>query len=145
MLRVLLILTCLLLAACGPASGASPLATPTPFTGEPRRVIVDADMAHEDMHAILYLLKRPDVRVVAITVSGTGEAHCGPGVRHALGLIELHGGDDIPVACGRETPLTGNHAFPAEWRTQVDELYGLALPAGARFEQVFLDTLNAPP
>ena len=91
-------------------------------------LIIDTDMAGDDWMAILYLLQRPDVNVVAITVTGAGEAHCVPGVRNALDLAMLAGRPQIPVACGREAPLAGNHAFPAEWRNAVDNLYGLSLP-----------------
>jgi inosine-uridine nucleoside N-ribohydrolase len=80
--------------------------------------------------AILYLLQRPDVAVRAITVTGAGEAHCAPGIQHALGLAALPGYEKIPVACGRETPLQGNHAFPDSWREDVDGLLGLTLPEG---------------
>src|ERR1051325_5945562 len=75
----------------------------------PKPVILDVDMAHEDMFSTLFLLSHPNVDVRAITVSGTGEAHCGPGVRNALGLVALRGKKGIPVACGREKPLTGDH------------------------------------
>lgn len=121
----------LTLLACWLAACAAPATPrPTPFTGAARPVIVDTDMAGDDWMAILYLLQRPDVQVEAITVTGAGEAHCGPGVRHALGLVALSGRSGIPVACGRETPLEGNHTFPAEWRAGVDSLYGLTLPDG---------------
>lgn len=96
----------------------------------PKPVIFDTDMAHEDMFAALFLLSHPNVDVRAITVSGTGEAHCAPGVAHALGLVKLSGHEDIPVACGRETPLMGDHVFPAEWRQAVDDAYGVEIPAG---------------
>jgi inosine-uridine nucleoside N-ribohydrolase len=118
----------LLLAACAGAA-APPAQEPSGFR-EPQPVIVDVDMAHEDMHAVLYLLQHPSVDVKAITVVGTGEAHCEPGVRHALGLVALNGAGDIPVACGRETPLAGDHSFPLAWRHDVDNLYGLRLPEG---------------
>jgi pyrimidine-specific ribonucleoside hydrolase len=91
-------------------------------------VIIDTDMAPDDWMAILFLLQRPDVNVLAITVSGTGEAHCDPGVRNALGLAALAGRSGIPVACGRESPLEGDHAFPEDWRTRADTLSGLELP-----------------
>src|SRR6185503_3223298 len=81
----------------------------------PKPVIFDTDMAHEDMFAALFLLSHPNVDVKAITVSGTGEAHCAPGVANALGLVTLSGHEDIPVACGMEAPWMGNHVFPAEW------------------------------
>jgi inosine-uridine nucleoside N-ribohydrolase len=93
-----------------------------------QHVIFDGDFAHEDLNALLYLLQHPGVEVEAVTVTGTGEAHCGPGVANALGLLALHGAADIPVSCGPEAPLTGSHAFPAEWRHGADTLYGLTLP-----------------
>ena len=91
-------------------------------------VIIDTDMAGDDWMAILYLLQHPDINVVAITVTGTGEAHCSPGIRHALDLLLLAGHPEVPVTCGRELPLAGGHAFPMEWRNGVDNLFNLTLP-----------------
>jgi pyrimidine-specific ribonucleoside hydrolase len=102
-----------------------PEPTPSP---EPIPVIIDTDMALDDWLAILYLLNRPDVRIKAITVTEAGEAHCDPGVSNVLKLIRLAGKKDIPVACGRETPLAGDHTFPQEWRDFVDSLAGKKLP-----------------
>lgn len=116
----------LVLAACG--TQPAPRPTPTPFTGTPRSLIIDTDMAGDDWMAILYLLNRPDVSIEAITITGTGEAHCEPGVRNAMKLAALAGQPGIPVSCGRETPLRGNHTFPAAWRERVDALAGLTLP-----------------
>lgn len=87
-------------------------------------------MAADDWLAILLLLGRPDVDVRAITVTGTGEAHCAPGVRNARALVELAGKPPIPVACDRETPLAGGHAFPDDWRSGVDDLFGIDIPDG---------------
>lgn len=127
----------LLLSACSGAAGAPSEAEPP--EGDLGPVIIDADMAQEDMHAILYLLQHPDAEVKAITVVGTGEVHCEPGVRHALGLLALHGTQDVPVACGREEPLAGDHTFPTPWRQDVDNLYGLSLPEGGQ-----APTISAP-
>lgn len=91
-------------------------------------VVIDTDMAPDDWMAILYLLRRPDVSVRAVTVTGAGETHCEPGVENALGLLALAGQPDIPVACGRETPLMGDHVFPDTWRQAVDGMLGLELP-----------------
>jgi len=76
----------------------------------------------------LYLLQHPDVEVLAITVTGAGEAHCDPGTRNALDLVALAGDQGIPVACGREVPLQGDHVFPESWRRSVDALSGLEIP-----------------
>ena len=124
----LTLLVCWLTACAAPAV---PRPTVTPYVGTPRPVIVDTDMAADDWLAILYLLQRQDISVIAITVTGTGGAHCEPGVQHALGLIALAGQSGIPVACGRETPLQGDHAFPKAWREDVDNLLGLTLPQGS--------------
>lgn len=112
-----------LLAACSQ--------TPEPVDIDPSPlipVILDTDMAHEDMFAALYLLQHPNVDLKAITVAGTGEAHCAPGVRNALGLLALSGKPTLPVACGRELPLEGDHSFPESWRQAADNVYGVQLP-----------------
>lgn len=105
-----------------------------------RPLIIDTDMALDDWMAILYLLRRTDIAIRAITVAGTGEATCDlvagnpRGAVNALGLLELAGRDDldIPVACGDPRPMRGAHAFPAAWRADADGLYGLSLPASKR-------------
>jgi pyrimidine-specific ribonucleoside hydrolase len=117
-----------LLAAC---SSQSPAPDPSLIQIQtPKPVIFDTDMAHEDMFSALYLLSHPNVDLKAITVTGTGEAHCQPGVANALGLVILSGHAEIPVSCGRELPLAGNHEFPSEWRQGADTAYGVEIPAG---------------
>src|SRR4026207_1300664 len=91
----------------------------------PKPIILDADMGLDDMLAILYLASHPNVDIRAITVAGTGLAHCNAGVSNALGLVELSGQQDVPVTCGRETPLEGNHAFPTDWRRDADDASGV--------------------
>ncbi len=91
-------------------------------------VVIDTDMGADDAMAITFLLRRPDVEVKAITVTGAGLAHCEPGVRNALRLLALANHPDIPVACGRTTPLQGHHAYPDAWRQQADLLNGVPLP-----------------
>ena len=113
-----------------------------------RHVVVDTDLAFDDIMALLYLLQRDDVAIDAVTITGTGEAHCDPGVRNALALLALGGSPDTPVACGRETPLQGTNAFPDEWRAAVDDLSMVDLPAVERGAdprgavRLLLDTLD---
>jgi pyrimidine-specific ribonucleoside hydrolase len=122
---------CLLLIACQ-TPPPSPANCPTvgAQAAEARPLVIDTDMGADDQMAILFLLQRPDVSLQAITVSGTGLAHCRPGMDNAAGLVALAGVSNIPVACGRETPLAGTHAFPDEWRTRSDNASGLTLPDG---------------
>ena len=106
--------------------------TPLAVAADAQPVVIDTDMAADDWLAILYLLGRSDVNVQAITVTGAGEAHCSAGTRNALNLVALAGRPEIPVACGREVPLKGDHVFPTEWRKRVDDLLGLTLPENNR-------------
>lgn len=127
----------LLFTAC---AGEVPAPDPSAVESRPASpVIYDTDMAHEDMIAALFLLAHPNVAVKAITVAGTGEAHCAPGVTHALGLVALSGQAEVPVACGSETPVAGDQEFPAEWRQGADAAYGVEMPAGGQ-----PDELDAP-
>jgi inosine-uridine nucleoside N-ribohydrolase len=128
--RLLLSLLILMLAGCGGRNIA-----PDPAivqAGDLIPVVIDTDMSRDDMMAILYLLAHPNVEVLAISVTGTGIVHCEPGVANALGLVTLSGQANIPVTCGRETPLTGDNAFPDGWRQEADQAFGLDLPPGEK-------------
>ncbi|MEX2204084.1 MAG: nucleoside hydrolase [Actinomycetota bacterium] len=136
----------LLVSAC--VSDTGPDTPRSPGAPDLRHVVLDTDLAFDDIMALLYLLQRDDVVIDAVTITGTGEAHCDPGVRNALGLLALGGENDTPVACGRETPLQGSNAFPDEWRVAVDNLSMLDLPEVERVAdprgatQLLLDTLD---
>jgi inosine-uridine nucleoside N-ribohydrolase len=117
--KILIFGLALVLAACGIQPAPRP--TATPFTGAVRPVIIDTDMDANDWMAILYLLTRLDVSVAAITVTGTGEAHCEPGIKEA----------------GNQSGRTQADESGAPVRMAVDVQV-------ERFEQLFLDTLNAP-
>ena len=81
--------------------------------------------------ALLYLLQDPGVEVEAITVSGTGLAHCPIGAANAAGLVALAApARSIPIACGPAQPVDGDRSFPDDWRTQADGRYGGILPSG---------------
>jgi pyrimidine-specific ribonucleoside hydrolase len=97
----------------------------------PRSIIIDTDAGSDDLMAIAFLLSRPDLRVEAITIAN-GVAHVPAGGRNILRLLELAGRRDIPVFLGKETPLSGNSEFPAEWRRTSDELPGVTLPGATR-------------
>ncbi len=88
-----------------PAAPKSPDATP---------VLVDTDLAPDDLAALALLLRSPDVRVVGISVPATGQLDC-----RGLGLL-----DDFfdamelqppPVACGTTARGDEGVPFPYEW------------------------------
>ena len=111
-------------AAAGTTTGA-----PATAGAAPRNVIVETDMDASDAMALLYLLRRADVKVTAIVVDGDGVARCPRGATNALSLTALAGKPDIPVGCGRPQPLQGAHVFPKAWRDAADNLWGLPRPA----------------
>lgn len=93
-------------------------------------VIFDNDMAIDDWATLLFLEKHPALETIAITIAGSGESHCEPGVLNALALLQLAGRrDHIPVACGDATPLDGYFVFPEPWQLDSDTLSGVSIPA----------------
>jgi inosine-uridine nucleoside N-ribohydrolase len=124
--------------------------TPPTSVDRPLPVIVDTDGGLDDAIALAYLARAPEVDLLAVTVSGTGLAHCFPGARNVVGLLEAMGAAGVPVACGAEATLaTMGRAFPDEWRRTTDARYGAAWPIGRgsldrrSAEELLVDTLDA--
>ena len=117
----------------GPTGDALPGSPSATVAAPPARTfLIDTDVAPDDLVALSFMLSAPNVTVAGITVSGTGEAHCEGGVTVVLGLLEYLDAPAIPVTCGRDTPLAGDHAFPDAWRDGADRGSGLELPATER-------------
>ncbi len=91
-----------------------------------RNFIVDTDMGIDDVIAIIYLLKNPQINVMAITISSTGNAHCPPAYNNLLAILKLMK-KKIPITCGSPQPLSGNHHFPKSVLIESDTLGGAAL------------------
>ncbi len=111
------------------------------------QVIVDGDGAIDDVKGLVYLLEQPDVDVLAVTVSGTGVAHCPVAAENIAAMMQRIGVSGIPVACGRTTPLEGNNTAPQAWRNAADTLSGVDLPEPSDLEErtaveLLADTLD---
>jgi len=119
--------------ACSPTSTSTPTSsdtpTPTPGVAGPLPILVDTDLAGDDILALMALLREPAVDVRAIVVDGNGEVHCGAGVQNVQRLLTAFGVEDIPVGCGRAAPGEHGRLFPVEWRAGADAFYGVELPA----------------
>ncbi|MEW5990845.1 MAG: nucleoside hydrolase [Chloroflexota bacterium] len=110
-----------------PTSPAAP--TSTPGAAGPLPILVDTDLAGDDLLALMALLREPAVDVRAIAVDGNGEVHCADGVANVRKLLRAFGIEGIPVGCGRDAPGEHGRLFPDEWRAGADAFYGVALPA----------------
>ncbi len=134
----------LLLAGCATASPtgqgsptASRAVAEASFpAGAPLPIIIDTDLAPDDVLAIMALLREPAVDIRAITIAGNGETHCAPGMRNLTWLLGEFGAGEIPIGCGTEEPGAHGRLFPAEWRAGVDDFFGVEGPA---------DVGNVPP
>ncbi|MEE4192060.1 MAG: nucleoside hydrolase [Halieaceae bacterium] len=96
-------------------------------TSAGKPIIYDTDMAIDDWLAMLYLAKHPDVDIVAVTISASGESHCRPGLDNVRNLLKLAGHEQVPVACGDDYPLDGFFVFPEPWQVDSDTLSGIDL------------------
>ncbi len=122
----------LVTSAAGCAGGDAAPATTNSVPSQSRTpVVVDTDMAIDDLVALTFLLSSDDVDVLAITVSGTGEVRCPAGIGVVRELLARTGDEGVPVACGRSTPLVGTHEFPVEWRDAADAGWGVLVAPDA--------------
>jgi inosine-uridine nucleoside N-ribohydrolase len=120
------------LCACTAGHPTTPAPTATPASSAHRPVVIDTDMAGDDIIAIATLLTDPTVDLRAIAVDGTGEVHCAPGIANARRLLDAFSRTDVKVGCGRETPGAGGRFFPDDWRQGVDNMLGLNLPPASK-------------
>jgi pyrimidine-specific ribonucleoside hydrolase len=118
--------------APGSAPAASDQLPSVPASPDPVTIVIDTDVAPDDLVAIAFLVASPSVEIAAITVTGAGEVRCEPGLRIVFGLLDRLDAPDIPVACGPEAPTAGDHAFPAGFRENAERAAGLDLSDSTR-------------
>ena len=119
-----------LAAGCGADDTATDGATlEAPPPEGPVPMIVDYSPTLSDVPALLFLATHPDVDLLAVTLPGTGESDCEPGVRNTRALLSIAGHPDVPVACGPEAPMTGERDWPLQFREAANNLEGVVLPA----------------
>ncbi len=121
------------LAACSPAASdadgeiyvAGPMAPAAPKRPDAVPVLVDTDLAPDDLAALALLVRHPGVEVVAITVPLTGQLGCvGRGL--VTDLFEGLGTPPPPLACGDTARGPDGVAFPQGWTMGAIERSGLA-------------------
>ena len=100
----------------GEARAGGRLAPAPPKAADAVPVVIDSDLAPDDLAAITYLVRHPRVRVVGITVPSTGMVTCTNGGLQLLAdLFTAIEARSVPVACGVTPRSDGAVAFPREW------------------------------
>lgn len=129
-----------LVAGCQPTATPSVPASQSPASPSPGtssglearlKLVIDTDMAPDDVVAIASLLRDPTVEILAITVTGTGEAHCPGGLFVARAVVTMLLDEPLPVTCGQPYPMGDAEEFPAAWRSGADTGNGLQLVSPA--------------
>ncbi|GAA4404812.1 hypothetical protein GCM10023168_17900 [Fodinibacter luteus] len=130
--------------AAGPGAAPAPASAPAPprVPGAPAvPLVVDTDLGADDVLALAFLLRSPEVDVRAVTVAATGLVRCEPGVDVVAGLFSALGVEPVPVACGRADPGPAGRAFPAAWRSAAEAGSGVTPVPGTPVGQPAADLL----
>ena len=99
----------------GASFGAASESSPKDPDATP--IVFDTDLAGDDLAALAFLLRRPDVSVEAVTIAGTGLVGCDPGVDLVANLVMALDESPVLVSCGREN---GAREWPQEWVDQAE-------------------------
>ncbi|MGE5514587.1 MAG: nucleoside hydrolase [Bacteroidota bacterium] len=91
-----------------------------------QKIIIDSDIGWDDVMSILLMMKNKDVEIAGITVTGCGETFLEDGVQIARGLLAL-ANNPAPVCAGAARPSSFDHAFPASFRANMNDVMGLRL------------------
>jgi purine nucleosidase len=91
------------------------------------RMILDVDTGIDDAMAILYALRRPGIRLEALTTT-FGNTDVDTATKNTLSILELAGRDDIPVARGPGRSLLKPFVKGADHVHGANGLGDVALP-----------------
>jgi len=119
---------------------AGRLSAPAAKSPDAVSVVVDSDLAPDDLVALAYLLRHPDVRVLAITVPTTGLVTCPTGVDLVGDLMAAVRVPAVPVSCGHTARGRHGTPFPTLWSMGAMTDNGLA-----RDTEDTADPVAAPP
>lgn len=88
-------------------------------------LIADVDTGIDDALALLFLIRHPDVHLLAVTCVA-GNTNVDQVVRNTLDVLQAAGAGDVPVARGAEEPLVEAHRPASQFHGE-DGLAGLTL------------------
>ena len=129
----------------------------TPTSGvmdgsEKAPLIFSHDGAMDDIAALLYLSKNPDVEIIGVVNSYGEQVPAASSQKWLAYLHEVLDLDDVPLAVGSGAPLDpAGYAFPQGWRDAANDFWGLELPVSnttvdeREGYQLIIDLVNASP
>ncbi|MDK2980876.1 MAG: hypothetical protein PWQ55_1223 [Chloroflexota bacterium] len=96
-------------------------------------VIFSHDGAPDDIAALVYLSKYPQVELLGV-VQSYGEQHPSESLAEwQVFLYDVLDLDTVPIGLGLETPLDpAQNEFPASWRSGADRFWGIPLPQASQ-------------
>jgi hypothetical protein len=130
--------------AAGPDSGTGAGSAPVPARDPDDAavpVVVDTDLGADDLLALTFLLRSPEVEVRAVTIAANGLVRCDAGTDVVAGLVAALAVHPVPVACGRAQPGPGGRAFPTAWRAAAEAGSGVAPVPGTTVDRPAADFL----
>lgn len=115
-------------------------------------VIFSHDGAPDDIAALLYLSKHPEIEVIGV-VNSYGEQNPSESSQEwAAYLYEVLDLDNVPLAVGSETPLDPNgYEFPESWRIAANKFWDVELPTSSvaidprEGYELIIDLINSSP
>ncbi len=115
-------------------------------------VIFSHDGALDDIAALLYLSKNPEIEIIGV-VNSYGEQNPRESSQEwAAYLYEVLDLDNVPLAVGSETPLDPNgYEFPEGWRVAANNFWDVELPAtnaaidSREGSDLVIDLINSSP
>ena len=97
-----------------------------------QKLLIDCDTGIDDSLAILFALKRPDVRVAGIT-TGCGNTGAVQAAENTIRLLHLaRASYEVPVAVGADSPLSGKWEGPVRHIHGTNGIGDVELPASGQ-------------
>jgi len=121
---------------------------------EPKKIplIFSHDGAMDDIAALLYLSKNPNVEIIGVINSYGEQVPSKSAQKWVAYLHEVLDLDTVPFAIGSDTPLDpAGYAFPESWRVAANDFWGLELPPSTASidkrvgYQLIIDLVNSSP
>lgn len=106
-------------------------------------IIISSDVGWDDITAISLLMKKKDINILGVVVTGYGETHQDVACYIARSLLHMGNMGDVPVVIGESRGYEVHNTFPpcfrADMNTVCGELSKMTVPTRQQSAQPMLD------